>query len=68
MLLDGVALGASFKTAYTPSVDAVKEITVSKTSVDAENGHSLGGVISLNMKSGTNPPMRTAYYYFANPT
>ncbi len=56
VLLDGVALGASFKTAYTPAVDAVEEITVSKNSVDAENGHSLGGIISLNMKSGTNTP------------
>ena len=54
VLLDGVPLGASFKTAYTPAVDAVEEITVSKNSVDAENGHSLGGIISLNMKSGTN--------------
>ena len=54
VLLDGVPLVASYKTAYTPAVDAVEEITVSKTSVDAENGHSLGGIISLNMKSGTN--------------
>ena len=54
MLLDGVPLGASYKTSYTPAVDAVEEITVSKNSVDAENGHSLGGIISLNMKSGTN--------------
>ena len=58
VLLDGVALGASFKTAYTPAVDAVEEITVSKNSVDAENGHSLGGIISLNMKSGTNTAPR----------
>ena len=35
-------------------MDAVEEITVSKSSVDAENGNSLGGLISLNMKSGTN--------------
>ena len=35
-------------------MDAVEEITVSKNSVDAENGNSLGGIISLNMKSGTN--------------
>ena len=54
VLLDGVPLGASYKTAYTPAVDAVEEITISKNSVDAENGHSLGGIISLNMKSGTN--------------
>src|SRR6478735_1767240 len=29
VLLDGVALGASYKTSYTPAVDAVEEITVS---------------------------------------
>jgi hypothetical protein len=61
VLLDGVPLGASYKTAYTPAVDAVEQITISKTSVDAENGHSLGGVISLNMKSGTNQYHGSAY-------
>lgn len=68
VLLDGVALGASFKTAYTPAVDAVEEITVSKNSVDAENGHSLGGIISLNMKSGTNQPRGSAYFYGRDPS
>ena len=68
MLLDGVALGASYKTAYTPAVDAVDEITVSKNSVDAENGHSLGGVISLNMKAGTNAFHGSAYLYSRNPS
>ncbi len=67
VLLDGVALGASFKTAYTPAVDAVDEITVSKNSVDAENGHSLGGVISLNMKAGTNQPHGSAYFNGRDP-
>ena len=61
VLLDGVPLGASFKTSYTPSMDAVEEITVSKNSVDAENGNSLGGIISLNMKSGTNTLRGSAY-------
>ena len=68
VLLDGVALGASFKTAYTPAVDAVEEITVSKNSVDAENGHSLGGVISLNMKSGTNQFRGSGYMYGRDPS
>lgn len=68
VLLDGVALGASFKTAYTPAVDAVEEITVSKNSVDAENGHSLGGIISLNMKSGTNQPRGSGYFYGRDPS
>jgi len=67
VLLDGVALGASYKTAYTPAVDAVDEITVSKNSVDAENGHSLGGVISLNMKAGTNTGHGSGYLYSRNP-
>ena len=61
-------LGASYKTAYTPAVDAVEEITVSKNSVDAENGHSLGGVISLNMKSGTNDFHGSSYYYTRDPS
>jgi len=68
VLLDGVPLGASFKTAYTPSIDAVEEITVSKNSVDAENGHSLGGIISLNMKSGTNARRGSAYYFGRDPS
>ncbi len=68
VLLDGVPLGASFKTAYTPSIDAVEEITVSKNSVDAENGHSLGGVISLNMKSGTNNFHGSGYFFGRDPS
>ncbi len=68
VLLDGVALGASYKTSYTPSMDAVEEVTVSKSSVDAENGHSLGGIISLNMKSGTNTMHGSAYAFFRDPS
>src|SRR4030095_14426698 len=68
VLLDGVPLGASYKTAYTPAVDAVEEVTVSKNSVDAENGHSLGGLISLNMKSGTNQKHGSAYFYGRDPS
>ena len=68
VLLDGVALGASYKTSYTPSMDAVEEITVSKNSVDAENGNSLGGLISLNMKSGTNTFRGSAYMFGRDPS
>jgi len=68
VLLDGVALGASFKTSYTPSMEAVEEMTVSKNSVDAENGNSLGGVITLNMKSGTNAFRGSGYYYQRDPS
>jgi hypothetical protein len=68
VLLDGVPLGSSFKTSYTPAVDAVEEITISKNSVDAENGNSLGGIISLNMKSGTNAFRGSGYGYFRDPS
>ncbi len=68
VLLDGVPLGASFKTSYTPSIDAVEEITVSKNSIDAENGHSLGGIISLNMKSGTNNFHGSGYFFGRDPS
>jgi hypothetical protein len=67
VLLDGVPLAASFKTAYTPSIDAVEEITISKNSVDAEFGHSLGGVISLNMKAGTNQFHGSSYVFGRDP-
>ncbi|HEY3384642.1 MAG TPA: TonB-dependent receptor [Vicinamibacterales bacterium] len=67
VLLDGVALGSGYKTSYTPSMDAVEEMTVSKNSVDAENGNSLGGVITLNMKSGTNMFKGSAYYFQRDP-
>jgi hypothetical protein len=50
VLLDGVPLVASYKTAYTPAVDAVEEITVSKASVDAENGQHLQPV-HINRRS-----------------
>ena len=68
VLLDGVPLGASFKTSYTPSMDAVDQVTVSKNSVDAENGHSLGGIISLNMKSGTNQLHGSGYFFLRDPS
>jgi hypothetical protein len=68
VLLDGVPLNASYKAAYTPAVDAVEEVTISKTSVDAENGNSLGGIISLNMKSGTNTLRGSSYGYFRDPS
>ncbi|MCX6544594.1 MAG: TonB-dependent receptor [Acidobacteria bacterium] len=68
VMLDGVPLGLSYKTAYTPAMDAVEEITVSKTSVDAENGHSLGGIISLSMKSGTNVLRGSGYAFFRDPS
>jgi hypothetical protein len=54
VLLDGVPLNSSYKSSYTPAMDAVQEVTFQKNAIDSEFGYSAGGVIVLNMKSGTN--------------
>jgi hypothetical protein len=54
VLLDGVPLTSSYKSSYTPAMDAVQEVTFQKNAIDSEFGYSAGGVIILNMKSGTN--------------
>jgi len=58
---------ASEKSAYTPSMDAVQEVSVQQNAVDAEFGHSAGGIITVQMKSGTNAIHGTAYYLGRNP-
>lgn len=65
--LDGVPLTSSYKTSYTPSIEAVQEVSFQKNAVDAEYGYSAGGVVTLNMKSGTNKFHGSAYYHNRNP-
>jgi hypothetical protein len=65
-LLDGTPLIAGDKLGYTPPMDAVTEYTVQQNSVDAEFGHSAGGIVLMTMRSGTNTPHGTAYYYGRN--
>jgi len=65
-LLDGTPLIAGNKLGYTPPMDAVTEYTVQQNSVDAEFGHSAGGIILITMKSGTNQPHGSLYYYGRN--
>ena len=49
VLLDGVPLVSSYKSSYTPALDAVQEVTFQKNAIDSEYGYSAGGVIVLNM-------------------
>ena len=65
--LNGVSLTSSYKTAYTPSVEAVQEVSFQKNAVDSEYGYSAGGVVTVNMKSGTNRFHGSGYYYNRNP-
>jgi Carboxypeptidase regulatory-like domain len=65
--LDGVPLTSSYKTSYTPSIEAVQEVSFQKNAVDAEYGYSAGGIVTLNMKSGTNVFHGSGYYHNRNP-
>jgi hypothetical protein len=63
VVLDGTPLTAGNKLGYTPPMDSVSEYTIQQNSVDAEFGHSAGGVAIVTMKSGTNDVKGSAYYF-----
>lgn len=67
IVLDGAPSMTAQKSSYTPPMDAVQEVNLQQNAVDAEFGHSAGGVISVQMKSGTNEFHGTAYYLGRNP-
>ncbi|MEP7365384.1 MAG: TonB-dependent receptor [Acidobacteriota bacterium] len=67
VVVDGSPNMASEKSSYTPSMDAVQEVNVQQNAVDAEFGHSAGGIITVQMKSGTNEFHGTGYYLGRNP-
>jgi hypothetical protein len=49
-----------------PAVDAVEEFKVQSGTMSAEHGFTLGGVVSLVTKSGTNAFHGTAYHFLRN--
>jgi hypothetical protein len=67
IILDGAPSMTGQKSSYTPPMDAVQEVNLQQNAVDAEFGHSAGGIISVQMKSGTNEFHGTAYYLGRNP-
>jgi hypothetical protein len=67
ILVDGVPNTWGMKNNYTPPMDSVSELNVQQNAVDAEYGHSAGGILSVQMKSGTNEWHGTAYYFGRNP-
>jgi hypothetical protein len=60
--VDGSPIGLGHKGSYPPNTDAVQEVIVSQNSVDAEVGHSAGGLISMTTKAGTNEWHGTGFY------
>jgi len=67
ILIDGTPNTWGPKTNYVPAMDAVSEVNVQQNATDAEFGHSAGGIISVQMKSGGNDWHGTAYYFGRNP-
>lgn len=67
IILDGAPSMTAQKSSYTPPMDAVQEVNLQQNAVDAEFGHSAGGVLSVQMKSGTNEYHGSAYYLGRNP-
>jgi hypothetical protein len=65
--VDGSAVGAGTRSSYTPNTDAVQEVNVQQNSVDAEVGHSAGGLVSMTLKSGTNEWHGTASWVHREP-
>lgn len=60
--VDGSPIGLGHKNSYPPNTDAVQEVVVSQNPVDAESGHSAGGLITMTTKSGTNEWHGTGFY------
>jgi len=67
IILDGAPSMTGQKSSYTPPMDAVSEVNLQQNAIDAEFGHSAGGVLSVSMKSGTNDLKGTVYYLGRNP-
>jgi hypothetical protein len=67
IILDGAPSMTGQKSSYTPPMDAVSEVNLQQNAVDAEFGHSAGGILSVAMKAGTNDFKGTAYYLGRNP-
>jgi hypothetical protein len=65
--LDGSPNMTVAKAGYAPPQDAVQQTSVQQNTVDAEYGHSAGGVIGVTTKSGTNGIHGSAYYMNRNP-
>ena len=63
VLLDGTPLTAGNKLGYTPPMDSVSEYTIQQNAVDAEFGHSAGGIAIVTMKSGSNDVKGSVYYF-----
>ncbi|MEO7142740.1 MAG: carboxypeptidase regulatory-like domain-containing protein [Bryobacteraceae bacterium] len=67
VLVDGVtSLYQASSVSYVPTAEAVNEFRVQNTNFDAQYGWTLGGVINIITKNGTNEFHGSAFEYFEN--
>src|SRR6185312_3568331 len=67
VLVDGVtSLFQASSVSYVPTEEAVSEFRVQNTNFDAQYGWTLGGVINIITKNGTNEFHGSAFEFFQN--
>jgi hypothetical protein len=67
ILVDGVSsLSEATSASYVPTAEAVGEFRVQNTNFDAQYGWTLGGVVNMITKSGTNEFHGSAFEFFQN--
>jgi len=69
VLIDGISATAQIQGHIgesSPSMESIQEFKVQTSGMSAEYGHSSGGVFNFSLKSGTNDPHGTAFYYARN--
>ncbi len=67
VLIDGSPVQVGPKGSYTPTLDATQNVVVEQVAVDAEYGHTAGGVTNISTRQGTNEIHGVGYYYGRNP-
>jgi hypothetical protein len=50
----------------SPPMEAIEEFRVQTSGMSAEYGHTSGGVFNFSLRSGTNSPHGSAFYYLRN--
>ena len=63
--LDGISNNRAGSTdvAYVPPLEATEEFKVQTNTYDAQYGRTGGGIVNVSVKSGTNQPHGTVYWY-----
>jgi hypothetical protein len=61
--LDSVTNLSQTNNSYSPPQDLVQEYKIHTAGYDAALGHAAGAIVDISIKSGTNTPHGTAYYF-----